>query len=101
MCQRWMDSFADFLADMGPKPSSRHSLERKKNSGNYQPDNCIWATQAEQSNNQRSNHVIEWSGETKNLAQWAVKLGFAYSTLSLRFQRGWTTERAMTQPLRA
>lgn len=51
VCGRWLNSFENFYADMGDKPSDKHSVDRINNNGNYYPDNCRWATQAEQSDN--------------------------------------------------
>lgn len=99
ICDRWMD-FTLFLADMGERPPGL-SLERIDNNGDYTPDNCRWATATEQSNNRRSNRVIEFNGEKMNMLQWAVKLGMNYGTLQTRIKNpNWSIEKALTTPVK-
>lgn len=59
VCDQWRQSFSVFLADMGRKPSSRHSLDRIDNNGNYEPENCRWATPKQQVDNRRPNRQVE------------------------------------------
>jgi hypothetical protein len=55
VCDRWLLSFDNFLSDMGPRPSSKHSIDRyPNNDGNYEPSNCRWATMVQQINNRRA-----------------------------------------------
>jgi hypothetical protein len=61
VCQRWRESFQNFLDDMGTRPSLSHSIDRINNNGNYEPGNCKWATKREQSLNRRPRSVC-WHG---------------------------------------
>lgn len=86
VCERW-DSFENFLADMGFRPSPQHSLDRIDVNGNYEPGNCRWATDFEQANNKRDNRRIEFRGETRTLKEWANTLGVSHTTLADRIDR--------------
>jgi hypothetical protein len=99
VCNRWLKSFENFLADMGEKPSKKHSIDRIDVNSNYSPVNCRWATQKEQSNNRRSNILITYNGTTQTAAQWADELGVKRQLLYRRLWNGWDIERAFFQPL--
>lgn len=100
ICQRWLDSFSDFLSDVGRRPSPRHSLDRWPDvNGNYEPGNVRWASPEQQANNKRNNRSITFNGETLNLSQWARKIGVSHKTIAYRLsQSNWSIERALTTP---
>jgi len=94
ICKRW-DDFRNFLADMGEKPPHL-SLDRVNNDGNYEPGNCRWTTQTEQSNNARRVRKFTFAGKTLSIAQWAVTVGLNKMTIFNRLKRGWPLEAALT-----
>lgn len=76
VCGRWLESFDNFLLDVGRRPSSNHSLDRyPNNDGNYEPGNFRWATKKEQAVNRRSTKWYEYNGEKKMLKDWAETFG--------------------------
>lgn len=100
VCERW-NVFKNFLDDMGPKPTPKHTLDRINNDGHYEPSNCRWATQKEQNKNKRDNPKITYQGETMTRVDWAEKYNLNIVTLQVRLWRGWTFERAInTRPTR-
>jgi len=99
VCDRWRDSFENFYADMGPRPSIHHSLDRINNDGHYEPSNCRWASDEEQRNNRSCSRYIEYAGDRLTVSQWARRLGFSDEMLLARLRRGYTVEQAITQPM--
>jgi hypothetical protein len=100
VCERWAKSFADFYADMGPRPSPNHSIDRIDNDGPYAPGNCRWATRDVQAGNTGCNHHLTFRGRTMILADWARETGLSREVLTYRLSRGWSVEKALTAPLR-
>jgi hypothetical protein len=99
VCARWHD-FELFLADMGRRPSAAHSIERRNTNGDYEPENCLWATAQEQSRNTRRNVNITHEGHTLCVADWAARLGWSKSGLRQRLRRLPTTEALIRRPKR-
>jgi hypothetical protein len=100
VCDQWTNSFIKFLADMGEKPSSSFSIDRIDNNGNYTPENCRWATVEQQQNNRRDSKFITHNGKQLTHAQWSRKIGGNKTLVHTRIKRGWTEERAVTEPAR-
>lgn len=101
VCDRWRDSFAAFLEDVGPRPSPLHSLDRIDVNGHYEPNNVRWATHKVQQRNRRNNRMVTFRGETRCLSEWAEIVGIDERTLFGRLRAGWEIERAMTEPIHA
>lgn len=98
ICQRWR-LYENFIADMGPPPTDRHTIDRIDNSLGYSPENCRWATMKEQQNNRTNNRRITWNGGTLTLMQWAEKTGIDRSTIARRLDKlGWTVGDALSLP---
>jgi hypothetical protein len=102
VCKRWLGSngFKNFFIDMGLRPSSKHSLERKNNNKNYSPKNCVWATAKEQGRNRCNNVTLTVRGESKTMSAWAEEKGLPRTLISLRLSRGKSHEEAVLTPTR-
>ena len=95
VCERWRESFQNFLADMGERPDGT-TIDRIDGSGGYAPDNCRWATITEQQSNLASNVNITFNGRVQNVSAWAKELGLDASSLAWRIRNGWSAEQALT-----
>lgn len=99
VCERWL-TYANFLDDMGRKPSPSHTIDRyPDNDGNYEPGNCRWATQRQQNRNSRSNVLLTFRGKTMCAADWGDLVGIPGREISRRMRRGWTVQRALETQL--
>ncbi len=99
VCERWLESFENFLEDMGPRPSKTHSIERVDNYCDYGPKNCIWTIKKVQMANRRNSRILTFDGESMPINFWAERLGMKYASLNGRIRRGWSVERALTTPM--
>lgn len=95
VCARWRRSFTAFMIDMGPKPTSEHSIDRINNDGDYKPSNCRWATRTQQANNTRRTRFVYYRGERLPASVVAARVGIQGRTLLARLARGVPIERAL------
>ena len=91
---RWRDPQV-FYTDVGERPTSAHTLERRDNQGDYTPENCYWATRLQQARNTRTNRLLTHAGITLCVAAWAERLAVPKSTLYTRLWRGWPLSRVL------
>lgn len=92
VCARWDPrqggSFENFLSDMGKRPEGKTLDRYPDQAGDYEPQNCRWATPEEQANNQKSNVWVTYKGKQLTLSQAAKESGIHPDTLGLRYRKG-------------
>lgn len=88
ICERWEKSYEAFISDMGERPSVHHSIDRYPNkNGNYEPNNCRWATPIEQSNNKNKTIMVSYMGTIVSLANLCRQYNINYKSAHLRFHK--------------
>lgn len=94
VCDQWQGKggFKTFLNDVGFRPSEEYTLDRIDNALNYEPGNVRWATRYQQNSNTRKNIYLTANGKTQTISQWSRELGIPNSTLTARYNLGWTAE---------
>lgn len=97
--KRWLGvgGFDNFLNDMGDRPNGM-TLERVNNDGNYEPQNCVWATRTQQSDNRSVTRYITFHGERKPVNEYARIFSIDSKLVKRRLDDGWTIKRALTSP---
>jgi hypothetical protein len=98
VCQEWRESYTSFLYSIGRRPTSKHSIARIDNSGNYEPGNVRWDGPKAQCRNRRGNRIIEFNGLSLTVAEWTERKGFRKNLIIDRLQRGWSIEQALSTP---
>lgn len=96
ICQDWLNDFANFYDwAVNNGYTNNLSIDRINVNGNYEPSNCRWITNKEQSNNKRNNHYITFDKETHTMAEWAKIYNINYKLLFSRLKKGWDFEKIL------
>lgn len=90
VCDRWLNSFENFLADMNVRPPGTTIHRYPKLAGNYEPGNCIWGTDEEQSSSKVNTQYLTYNGETERLVVWAEEMNIPVDLLRRRYKAGLT-----------
>jgi len=85
VCDRWLNSFDNFISDMGL--GNGLTLDRIEVNGNYEPNNCKWSNQIEQQRNKRNNHIVTLNGAEMTMKEASEKMGISYDALRIRLKR--------------
>lgn len=100
VCAEWQNSFENFFAHVGARPSANHSLDRWPDKwGDYKPGNVRWATPKEQGRNKRNNVMVTYGGVVMCLAEAAEIAGIPYHIMKNRIYKGWSKEDALGTPV--
>jgi len=93
------NGFRQFLKNMGERPSGK-TLDRKDSKGNYNKDNCRWATWREQEGNRSTSVILIYKGESAHMSEWARRFSLNPTTLARRIHvQKLPIEEALTRPL--
>ena len=93
MCERWKESFVNFISDMGNAPGAGYSIDRIDSNGPYSPDNCHWATRLEQARNKRNVIYIEYNGHRRCISEWGEYFGCNPATIRSAYRAGWDMQK--------
>jgi len=99
VCDRWLNSFDNFINDLGERPSNEYSLDRIDNNGNYEPSNCKWSLNIDQQRNKRCNKILTVDGISKTQIEWITLYKIPRTTFNNRLKRGWDLKRALSEPI--
>lgn len=83
VCDRWLNSFENFRDDMLPTWKPGLTLDRRDNNGNYEPENCRWATSLEQEFNKRPYGEISYRGVSKHGDKFRARFTFKRTTINI------------------
>lgn len=101
VCERWQESFENFLSDMGLKSKPNLTIDRIDGELGYFPTNCRWATYRQQNNNLKTNVILDYQGKSMTIHEWSDYLGVNYQAMRSRYRKGASVEEILGKPYRS
>ena len=102
VCEEWKSNYLNFrnwALENGYEDNL--TIDRIDVNGNYEPNNCRWATMAEQNLNKRNSHLITYKGITKTMTEWAWEVGLPPCVVQYRLNKAkWSVEKALPEPIK-
>ena len=100
VCKEWDDFaiFKEWATTHGYEPTL--TIDRIDVDGNYEPDNCRWATYKAQSRNKRNNRKLTFNGASKTMSEWSEITGIKVATIWARLHKGWSVEDALSKAVK-
>lgn len=99
VCPQWIESFPQFIHDMGKRPSAEYTLERLDNNGDYVPENVVWALALDQNRNKSTTKYLTMEGETRTVGEWSSITGISQHRIYCRLRSGWTINDVLSVPI--
>ncbi len=99
VCDKWLNSYENFLEDMGRRPSELHSLDRINGDRDYSKENCRWADKKEQARNTYRSINVIIEGESMRFADACEKYSIKGKIVRMRLSLGWELEKAFKAPV--
>lgn len=96
VCDEWLEyfNFKEWAIQNGY--NDKLTIDRIDVNGNYCPKNCRWVDMIAQNNNRRSNHILEYNGESHTIAEWSRITNIPPKTIRYRICAGWSIKDALT-----
>ena len=98
VCDRWIHSFENFWADMGPTYAPGLELDRRDNNAGYFPENCRWVSRQVNTSNRRTSVLVGTPWGRLNVAEAARRSGIGVTTILYRLDHGWPEEELFRKP---
>lgn len=98
VCDRWKESFENFITDMGQRPKPKYQIDRIDNNGQYSKENCRWVSPKQNCKNGTMIKFYEYENKNWTIKELCSKFNINRECVRKRLIRGWSLHKALTTP---